>query len=267
MSAPETGPNRQSGLARQREAVRLLDADPDLGAGLTPERRAQAGALLVHTHQLRMGAWQVARMRRPSSAYLGLLMLDGVISRELGIADTVSVELLGPGDLIRPWPAADRTRLLRVDVQWRVLSPTTVAVLDGPVAAELEAWPEIMARLHDRLSERSERLAITQAISQLTRVDRRLPALFWHLAERWGRVGPSGVVIPLALTHRMLGQLVGARRPTISTALSELRERDELVRRPDGSWLLRGQTPTPTPARTPRFSSRHEHPTDLLRAR
>jgi CRP/FNR family cyclic AMP-dependent transcriptional regulator len=134
-----------------------------------------------------------------------------------------------------------------------VLSPTTFAVLDGRVAAELAAWPEIMARLLDRLTERSERLAITQAISQLTGVDRRLLTLCWHLAERWGRVGPSGVVIPLALTHRTLGQLGGAARLTISTALSDLRERDELVRRPDGSWLLRGQPPTPTPARTPRF--------------
>jgi hypothetical protein len=45
------------------------------------------------------------------------------------------------------------------------------------------------------------------------------------------------------LTHRILGQLVGARRPTVSTALSELAERKELVRRPDGSWLLRGDPP------------------------
>jgi CRP/FNR family cyclic AMP-dependent transcriptional regulator len=117
----------------------------------------------VHTHQLRVGAWQVARMRAPSGASLGLLMLDGVISRELSIADTVSVELLGPGDLIRPWPAADRTRLLGVDVQCWVLSPTTVVLLDRPVAAELAAWPEIVARLHDRLTERSERLAIGRA--------------------------------------------------------------------------------------------------------
>jgi CRP-like cAMP-binding protein len=53
----------------------------------------------------------------------------------------------------------------------------------------------------------------------------------------------DGVVVPLALTHRILGQLVGARRPTVSTALGELAERDELARRPDGSWLLRGDPP------------------------
>ena len=60
---------------------------------------------------------------------------------------------------------------------------------------------------------------------RLTRVERRLKALFWHLAERWGRVSGDGVIVPLALTHRILGQLVGARRPTVSTALSELAER------------------------------------------
>ena len=122
-----------------------------------------------------------------------------------------------------------------------MLSPITVAVLDRRFAAELAAAPRSPRVLFDRLGERSIRLATTQAISQLTRVDRRLRALFWHLAERWGRVGGEGVDRPLALTHRILGQLVGARRPTVSTALSELAERDELVRRPDGSWLLRGR--------------------------
>jgi hypothetical protein len=104
-------------------------------------------------------------------------------------------------------------------------------------------------------------LAITQAISQLTRVDRRLLTLFWHLAERWGRVGTDGVVVPLALTHRTLRQLVGARRPTVSSALRELREHDELVRGRDGSWLLRGAPP----ALATRFTLPHRHPNDLLR--
>ena len=124
-----------------------------------------------------------------------------------------------------------------------MLSPVTVAALDRHFAVELARYPEITSVLLDRLGERSIRLATTQAISQLTRVDRRLRALFWHLAERWGRVSGQGVIVPLALTHRILGQLVGARRPTVSTALAELAERGELVRRPDGSWLLRGDPP------------------------
>ena len=78
----------------------------------------------------------------------------------------------------------------------------------------------------ERLTQRAQRLAVTQAISQLNRVDRRLLTLFWHLAERWGRMTPDGVLIPLTLSHRMLSQLVGARRPTVSTALAELAERE-----------------------------------------
>ena len=130
-----------------------------------------------------------------------------------------------------------------MDAAWTVLSPLTLAVLDRRFAAAMTHYPEITAALLDRLSERSLRLATTQAISQLTRVDRRLKALFWHLAERWGRVSGDGVIVPLALTHRLLGQLVGARRPTVSSALSELATRGELVRRPDGSWLLPGDPP------------------------
>jgi CRP/FNR family transcriptional regulator, cyclic AMP receptor protein len=84
-----------------------------------------------------------------------------------------------------------------------------------------------------------------QAISQPTGVDRRLLALFWHLAERWGRVGTAGIMIPVALTHRILGHLVGAARPTISSALGGFAKRDQLVRGPRGSWLPRGKPPTP----------------------
>jgi hypothetical protein len=84
-------------------------------------------------------------------------------------------------------------------------------------------------------------LAVNQAISQLNRVDRRLLTLFWHLAERWGRMTPGGVLIPLTLSHRMLSQLIGARRPTVSTALGELAREQRLRRVDDGTWLLGGE--------------------------
>jgi len=229
---------------RASESVRLLEADPDLGGLMSDARRAEAERdLVVRTHRLPIGPWDVSRLAGASSDHLGLLVLDGVLARELIVADHVSAELLGPGDVIRPWQGGSRGSLLPVDAIWSVLSTLTVAVLDRRFAAEAARYPEVTAALFDRLGERSVRLATTQAISQLTRVDRRLKALFWHLAERWGRVTGDGVVVPLALTHRILGQLVGARRPTVSTALSELSDRAELVRRPDGAWLLRGDPP------------------------
>jgi CRP/FNR family transcriptional regulator, cyclic AMP receptor protein len=247
--------------------VRLLDADPDLGALLSDTRREQAEReLVVRSHRLPVGPWDVSRLAGATADHVGLLIIDGILSRELVVADHVSAELLGPGDLVRPWQPASRTGLLPVDAVWTVLSPLTVAVLDRRFAAEVTRYPEITASLFDRLSERSLRLATTQAISQLTRVDRRLKALFWHLAERWGRVSGDGVIVPLALTHRILGQLVGARRPTVSTALSELAEREELVRRPDGSWLLRGDPPdAESLARKPSAGGASARAQDLLR--
>src|SRR5215208_2860957 len=234
-------------MTRSAEVIHLLEADPDLGALLSDARRTDAEReLVVRTHRLPVGPWDVSRLAGASGDHIGLLILDGVLARELVVADHVSAELLGPGDVVRPWQGTTRAALLPVDAVWTVLSSLTVAVLDRRFAAEAARYPEITSALFDRLGERSLRLATTQAISQLTRVDRRLKALFWHLAERWGRVAGDGVVVPLALTHRILGQLVGARRPTVSTALSELAERGELVRRSDGSWLLRGDPPDAT---------------------
>jgi CRP/FNR family cyclic AMP-dependent transcriptional regulator len=226
------------------DTVRLLEEDPDLAGLLTGARRVEAEReLVVRVHRLGVGVWDVSRLEGAGADHVGLLLLDGVVAREVIVADHVSAELLGPGDLLRPWQMPSNGGLLPVDVLWSVLSPSAFAVLDRRFAAELARWPEVTAALFDRLSERSLRLATTQAISQLTRVDRRLKALLWHLAERWGRVSGDGVIVPLALTHRILGQLVGARRPTVSTALGELAERGELTRRVDGSWVLRGSPP------------------------
>jgi CRP-like cAMP-binding protein len=80
------------------------------------------------------------------------------------------------------------------------------------------------------------------AIGSITRVDQRLLLFFWYAAGRWGRVGPDGTRVPFDLTHELLGELVGARRPSVTSALGELRDRGELERSSDG-WLLRGAPP------------------------
>jgi hypothetical protein len=246
------------------DSIRLLEADPDLAGLLTGARRQEAEReLVVRVHKLGVGVWDVSRLEGAGADHVGLLLLDGVIAREVIVADHVSAELLGPGDLVRPWQDASKADLLPVDVLWSILSPASMAVLDRRFAGELARWPEVTAALFERLSERSLRLGTTQAISQLTRVDRRLKALLWHLAERWGRVSGDGVIVPLALTHRILGQLVGARRPTVSTALGELAERGELIRRVDGSWVLRGSPPDASALGRRRAMAGRPH--DLLR--
>jgi hypothetical protein len=62
--------------------------------------------------------------------------------------------------------------------------------------------------------------------------------VLWQLSERFGRVGADGVWLNVRLTHQLLGQLVGAQRPTVTLALRALTEAGDLRRRDDGTWLL-----------------------------
>src|SRR4029450_3689869 len=100
---------------------------PDLGALLPEDRRAEAErALVVGTHRLGVGSWDVSRLGGAGGGHIGLLVIEGVLSRELIVADHVSAELLGPGDLVRPWQTT-RTGLLPLGPPWGILSPHTAA--------------------------------------------------------------------------------------------------------------------------------------------
>ncbi len=237
MSPSSASPARTAGTGRS-----LLDLDPELGQLLTAERRELAQhELRVRVSTFPVGEWDGGRLADADPLHLGLLIAEGVLAREVVLDDTVSTELLGPGDILRPWHIEGPPELLVVTIRWNALSTVRLGLIDRRATVALGRFPEIGAVLVDRLSERAHRLAVTQAISQLNRVDRRLLALFWHLAERWGRVARDGIAVPLVLSHRLIGELVGARRPTISTALGELARDGQLVRRDDGTWLLTGE--------------------------
>jgi len=224
----------------------LLELDPELGCLLAPERRqAAARELRVRVSAIETGEWDATRLADADPAHFGLLVIEGVLAREVVLHSTISTELIGPSDIVRPWLIEESPLLLPVEVRWNALSRVRVALLDRRVASQLGGFPEVGAVIVDRLSQRAQRLAVTQAISQLNRVEDRLLALFWHLAERWGHVATDGVTLPLALSHRLIGELLGARRPTVSTALAELARRHEIVRREDGTWLLSGEPPGP----------------------
>ncbi len=75
-------------------------------------------------------------------------------------------------------------------------------------------------------------------------VEKRLKMLLWALAERWGRVDNGAVHLPVRLSHQDLAHLVGARRPTVTSALGKLREAGALEETSSG-WRLSGQSPAP----------------------
>jgi CRP/FNR family transcriptional regulator, cyclic AMP receptor protein len=222
----------------------LLDLNPELGAAMSPDRFARARAeLVVRILSLPRGEWARDGLSSISQQNVGLLTIDGVIAHEVVLEDTVSTELLGAGDLLRPWAVQEEPQLLGKQVRWQVLADAQLAVLGRPFGLAAVRFPEINAVLMDRLCTRAQRLATTQAISHLNSVDRRLLALFWHLAERWGRMTCDGVVVPLTLSHRLLAEIIGARRPTVTTALRSLEREGKLVRREDATWLLTGDAP------------------------
>src|SRR5689334_19768010 len=84
------------------------------------------------------------------------------------------------------------------------------------------------------------------AIVHQARVDVRLHMLLWHLAARWGRVRSDGTVLRVRLTHAVLADLVAARRPTVTTALSDLARRG-LVKTDGETWVLSGEAPGELP--------------------
>jgi CRP-like cAMP-binding protein len=225
-------------------SVQLLEADPELARSLDARQiREVSQRLLVRAVSIPRGTWSPARMLHEGSRPIGLLVLDGLVVREATVGDHPSAELLGPGDLLRAWEDGDSEVLLPRSVRWTALSSARVAVIDHALAVRAAQWPEIFASLVERAARRAERLVVMQAIGHLTRVDDRLLALLWCLAERWGRVVPGGVLVNLRLPHRTLAGMVGARRPSVTTALGQLMDRGDIERRPDGGWLLRGQPP------------------------
>lgn len=235
------------------DAVRVFDHEPDLLAGLdagTAEvvrRRAVAPKLWLDPGPWLQPGGEAGRFRD----CLGLLVLDGLVIRSVRLNGRDCPELIGSGDLLRPWDQSGELSSLAHATSWKVLEPTTLAALDARFAALVCRWPSVVGGLLSRSVQRSRALAVHLAIAHARQADTRLLLLFWHLADRWGRVAPEGVVVPLRLTHELLAHLVCLRRPTASTALQQLAQSGEVVRRRDGSWLLTGAPPTGQAAVSP----------------
>jgi hypothetical protein len=189
------------------------------------------------------GSWQPVNLPEQEPGYLGMLVIDGLLTRDVALANTVATELVGPTDLLRPSSSEQAVAALPADIAWTVVEPTRVAVLDARFATALAQWPVIVSTLLARSVARSQSLAFNLTVSHMTGIETRLVGLFWHLAERFGRVSPDGVVVPLALTHELLGRLVGAKRPTVTSALAELDRRGLIKRRARADWLLSGEPP------------------------
>src|SRR5579884_665845 len=179
----------------------------------------------------------------PLRSGLGILVLSGVLIRRVGIDGRFGAELLGEGDLLRPWQWESDSPTLALERAWSILEPTRLALLDDDFVSRcVGSYPGLVSPLVGRAMQRARNLAVNMAIVHQARVDARLHMLFWHLAGRWGKVRSEGTVLRMRLTHTVLADLVAARRPTVTSALSEL-ARSELVRSTGEEWVLFGEPP------------------------
>jgi CRP/FNR family transcriptional regulator, cyclic AMP receptor protein len=219
-------------------AICVLAEDAALAADLEGSRKKEAlveiraNAMLVPR-----GEWAVMAWPRHMRAGAGLLVLDGMLLRRTEVAGRMSAELVGRGDLIRPWQkdlvetADDVERL-----EWHVLSQTAIAVLDTSFMKRVAEYPEVQARLIERAIGRARYLAVALTIAKHPCAEVRVRLMLIHLASRWGSHRESGLLIP-RLSHRTLGELTGVSRPTVTTAVGVMRRRGELESSGEGIVL------------------------------
>lgn len=229
---------------RRAEHVRVLDVDRGLASALSEEELALARRYAV-AEVVELGRG----MHDPQQCFdggglLGLLVIDGLLIRQVAVADRHCGELVGPGAVLRPWDDFGQAAPLPFDVSWRVIRETQLALLDRRFLATIIHWPPLIEAFTARAAERAHTLAFNVAIHCLRHVHVKLLALFWHLADRFGRVTSEGTHVPLPLSHSDLAELVGAQRPSVSVALKRLDQEGLVTRRTDdNTWLLSHEPP------------------------
>jgi len=226
------------------DLISIVDADPDLAEVLdVPERERARRQALTRVRRLSPGAWDPANAIEPDKHHRGFMIIDGLLAREVDVLGRRCVELLGQGDVLRPWRWDAEGSHVHAEVGWEVLEPTRLAVLDHGLVERMNPWPQLGVELFARGTRRAHALAVALAIAHHPRVDDRLLLTLWHLAERWGRVRSDGIAVPLPLSHQRLADLVGAHRPSVTTAIGDLGRAGALSRSAEGTWILHGSPP------------------------
>ena len=224
-----SGPSR---LAPRRVAPRrpgslplyayLLELDDDLAQELDTSLRFSARQhATVRVLEADPGDCDLSGWFETVGDGLGLLLIDGLMSVDTRVVDRTATELVGSGELLQPLGSCPY-EMVDQCAAWHALQPTQLALLDADFVARVRPWPQLLAALFRRVERRQNELSLMRAIASQPKLELRLLLLLWHLATRWGRVEQSGIHLTLPLTHRLLGQLVAAERPSISHALGRL---------------------------------------------
>lgn len=224
-----------------RQIVNVLSLDPDLGQGLDEGSRGRAqGRASARMVVVGRGDWYPPEDAPDEDGLLGLLVFRGFVARRVLLGGRSSVELLGPGDVIRPFEGeTDELAMVPSRVSWQVLERLELAVLDERFYEGMVGFPEVLAQLLDRVARRA-RLQTQQLAAMQHKLTAAIHWLLWMLADRYGRVETDGVALPIPLSHRLLAEMLGAKRPSVTGAMRELQTHGLVRRRAEGGWWLGG---------------------------
>jgi CRP/FNR family transcriptional regulator, cyclic AMP receptor protein len=225
-------------LPRAR-AVRLLMVDPELGEDIDPGRIEQARQQIVlPSVALETGSLSIGALREVPGVegdIFAFHVLSGSLTTKLQMAGRECARVVSNGALVLlDGPVSES---IPVNLEWTVLDPARIAIFDQRLFTILRQWPQILAAILRRAAQQPKQALMQQAISQLPRVEDRLLALFWSIADRHGVVRTDGIWVPMSVTHEMLARMVGAQRPTVSLGLARLADAG-FLRSERGGWLI-----------------------------
>ena len=224
----------------------LVEFDSELNphpGGWAPPGRRRLAARVVHVAP---GPFDPGAIVGNAAGWVGLLVIDGLALVQVGAGRAPIGWLVGTEDLLRPWEM-EEVSLLNA-ASWQVLSPLRVALLDGDFARRVAGLTSVTDALVAKAAQTSHWLFAKSLVTGTSVIEERLLLLFALLGERWGKATSAGVMIAMPLTHQVLATLIGARRPSVSTALRGLSAAGLLERAGNG-WLLCRTAPNGQPPR------------------
>lgn len=223
-------------MRQTRATISLADVLPEIVALIAPDdRQLVRDALVVPAMYAKGGELGTLLATAPSAC--DFVIVEGIVLKQTRYAGR-ALELLGPGDVLAPPLTPTRQAQVRATSAYQAHGRATLAVIDGHFRAAARRWPQLSDVLHDRLACQTHRASAHLAILHIARAEDRIRALFNDLAERFGHVTPDGIKIDIDLTHDLIGQLIGSRRPTVTLALERLSVANELTKHRDGRWQL-----------------------------
>lgn len=228
---------RGAGESRRRPGVRLLDAVAEMEVAIPTEDRKRArDAVVAPLHLQELGPVTGVAIRGAAHPF-ALLIIDGIVFARTSMRDRRATEILTPGDMFDPW-TEDEPSFMAARTEYDVYRPVRLAVLDDRFRLAARRWPGLHDVIRAQMAHQARRASRSLAILQLPRVEDRILAFFLDLAERMGRVTSDGIAVDLPLTHALVGEAVGSRRPTVSLALTELAADGLITRHAGGVWML-----------------------------